>query len=275
MMNETDHKMMRIDWELMEDDDDFLALKLSPPSCRLRPPPPQPQYPSMQGLLLSQTPQLQQNYQYQLQPSQNPNLAPWLPPVHCLAPPARQSTRLTRTRRNQPQGRRPGKSETVPVLFPGAPPRRATVHSLDYLLSRNIVTNTGEMQCKQCDRRFEIVYNLPEEFQKLWKFIADKKAGMSDRAPEEWENPEFPDCKYCEEKGCVKPVVAEKKREINWLFLLLGRFLKCLTLEQLKYFCKHSRNHRTGAKNRVLYLTYLGLCKQLDPSGPFNALHLF
>ncbi|EXB80821.1 hypothetical protein L484_020075 [Morus notabilis] len=267
--------MTRNNWELMDDSDDFLALSLSPPISRPRPPQPQPQpFPSMQALLLCQTPQLQQNYQYQLQPSQNPNLAAWLPPVHYLTPPARQSTRLTRTRRNQAQVLRPGKSETVPVFFPWATTHRATVHSLDYLLSRKIVTITGEVQCKQCDRRFEIGYNLPEEFQKLWKFIADKKAGMSDRAPEEWKNPEFPDCKYCEQKGCVKPVVAEKKREINWLFLLLGRFLGCLTLEQLKYFCKHSRNHRTGAKNRVLYLTYLGLCKQLDPSGPFDALDL-
>jgi hypothetical protein len=46
--------------------------------------------------------------------------------------------------------------------------------------------------------------------------------------------------------------------------------LGCCTLDQLKYFCKHTKNHRTGAKDRVLFLAYLGLCKQLDPNGPFD-----
>ncbi|WOH09609.1 hypothetical protein DCAR_0729067 [Daucus carota subsp. sativus] len=48
------------------------------------------------------------------------------------------------------------------------------------------------------------------------------------------------------------------------------QMLGCCTVEQLKYFCKHTKNHRTGAKDRVLYLTYLAICKQLDPKGPFH-----
>ncbi|EXB38475.1 hypothetical protein L484_022377 [Morus notabilis] len=257
------------------DEEDFLALTLSPPVSRPRPPLPQPQ------AQLFQNPQLQP-YLYHHQPSQNlnflPAFAPAPPPPQPPRPvqeqpSARQPARSSaRTRRNAAQPLRPGKSETVPVLFPWATPRRATVQNLDYLLSAKIETIAGEVQCKQCQQRFQLEYNLAEEFGKLWKFIADKKADMKDRAPKEWENPEFPDCMYCDQKGAVKPVVAEKKREINWLFLLLGRFLNCLTLDQLKYFCKHTRNHRTGAKDRVLYLTYLGLCKQLDPSGPFDAL---
>ncbi|KAL1809528.1 hypothetical protein ACET3Z_026518 [Daucus carota] len=29
------------------------------------------------------------------------------------------------------------------------------------------------------------------------------------------------------------------------------QMLGCCTVEQLKYFCKHTKNHRTGAKDRV------------------------
>ncbi|GMN61093.1 hypothetical protein TIFTF001_030177 [Ficus carica] len=277
MTNEQDNIM---------DDDDFLALTLSPPVSRPQPPSPSPQpqpqpetFNSMQARLFSQNPQLQLfNYPLTLS-GQNPSHTPAnsspppMPPVRDQ-PPARQPARQARTRRNQAQPLRQGKSETVPVLFPWATTHRATVHSLKYLMSMDIVTITGKVQCRRCEREFEVGYNLPEEFRKLWTFIKDTKEAMKDRAPKEWESPEFLDCKFCKEKGCVKPIVANKKRAINWLFLLLGKFLGCLTLEQLKYFCKHSRNHRTGAKNRVLYLTYLGLCKQLDPSGPFEALDL-
>jgi hypothetical protein len=93
---------------------------------------------------------------------------------------------------------------------------------------------------------------------------------MHDRAPSDWMNPVLPRCQFCDQENSVKPVIANKKQKINWLFLLLGQMLGCCTLDQLKYFCKHTKNHRTGAKDRVLYLAYLGMCKQLDPNGPFD-----
>ncbi|THG02676.1 hypothetical protein TEA_012074 [Camellia sinensis var. sinensis] len=132
-------------------------------------------------------------------------------------------SRMVRARRNPTQLPREEKSDTVPAPFPWATSHLATVHSLNYLLSRQIYSITGEVQCK-----------------------------------------------FCEQENNAKPVISEKKKSINWLFLLLGQMIGCCTLEQLKYFCKHTKNHRTGAKDRVLYLTYLGLCKQLDPNGPFD-----
>ncbi|KAI3463946.1 hypothetical protein Pfo_020609 [Paulownia fortunei] len=91
---------------------------------------------------------------------------------------------------------------------------------------------------------------------------------MHHRAPKIWLNPTLLGCRFREQENSIKPVISQKKRSINWLFLLLGQMLDCCTLDQLKYFCKHTMNHRTGAKDRVLCLTYLGLCKQLDPNGP-------
>ncbi|GLT52927.1 hypothetical protein SLA2020_262350 [Shorea laevis] len=175
-----------------------------------------------------------------------------------------------RVRRSPAQVLREGKSDIVPAPFPWATTHRATVHSLNYLVSKQIVTVTGDVQCKRCENQYEMEYNLKEKFFEVGSFIANNKNAMRDRAPIVWMNPGLPKCRFCGQENSAKPIISEKKKAINWLFLLLGQMLGCCTLEQLKYFCKHTKNHRTGAKDRVLYLTYLGLCKQLDPDGPFD-----
>jgi hypothetical protein len=141
---------------------------------------------------------------------------------------------------------------------------------MQYLVSHNIFTIKGDVQCKRCERQYEIEYNLQDKFVEVGTYIVENRRMMHDRAPDVWKDPVLPTCKYCEQENSAKPILADKKRAINWLFLLLGQMLGCCTLEQLKYFCKHTKNHRTGAKDRVLYLTYLCLCKQLDPNGPFD-----
>ncbi|XP_059654331.1 uncharacterized protein LOC132301060 [Cornus florida] len=160
----------------------------------------------------------------------------------------------------------------VTTLPPWATTRRATIHSLAHLESRQISTIAGRVQCKKCDKIYEIQYDLREKFNEVGGFIVENKATMSDRAPNEWLNPVLPICKFCQERGNyrVKPVIAEKKREINWLFLLLGQMIGCCTVVQLKYFCKHTKNRRSGVKDQLVYRTYLGLCKQLQPNGPFD-----
>ena len=148
--------------------------------------------------------------------------------------------------------------------------RRKTVHSLDYLLSIKIETTTGLVSCNRCEKQYEIGFDLRAKFEEIGAFIAENKSFMHDRAPSDWMNPVLPRCQFCKQENSAKPVIANKKQKINWLFLLLGQMLGCCTLDQLKYFCKHTKNHRTGAKDRVLYLAYLGLCKQLHPNGPFD-----
>ncbi|RYR51030.1 hypothetical protein Ahy_A06g026083 isoform C [Arachis hypogaea] len=82
--------------------------------------------------------------------------------------------------------------------------------------------------------------------------------------------PVLPNCEFCNGKNTAVPVIAAKKRNINWLFLFLGQMIGCCKLSQLKYFCKHADIHLTGAKDRLVYYIYLGLCKQLKPQGPFD-----
>ncbi|XP_068649039.1 uncharacterized protein [Aristolochia californica] len=166
-----------------------------------------------------------------------------------------------------------GKDDFVPEPFPWATNRRAHIYSLRQLLENGIHAITGEVQCKRCKAQYEIEYPLRRKFEEIQDYIARNKATMHDRAPTEWMNPTLRSCLKCQYPLCVKPVISKKKRSINWLFLLLGRMLGCCNLEQLKYFCKHTNNHRTGAKDRVLYLTYLGICKQL--AGPDHKGELF
>ena len=86
---------------------------------------------------------------------------------------------------------------------------------------------------------------------------------MHNRAPPIWMSPTLPNCRFCKESNCVKPVIGER-RCINWLFLFLGQMLGCCKLTLLKYFCKHNDHHSTGAKNRVVYFTYKTLYGQLE-----------
>ncbi|KAG2705605.1 hypothetical protein I3760_05G063100 [Carya illinoinensis] len=190
-------------------------------------------------------------------------------PIMC-GPEGGGSSRPIRARRNQSPVLREGKSDTVNAPFPWATTRRATVYSLECLLSKQIDTITGSVQCKRCQRQCEIGYNLEKKFDEVGHYIVENKSIMHDRAPSNWMNPVLPKCKFCGKENSAKPIISKKKKAINWLFLLLGRMLGCCMLGQLKYFCKHTKNHRTGAKDRLLYLTFLGLCKQLDPSGPFD-----
>ncbi|AES65762.1 hydroxyproline-rich glycoprotein family protein [Medicago truncatula] len=100
-------------------------------------------------------------------------------------------------------------------------------------------------------------FDLQAKFDVISRYLVTNMNNMHDRAPENLMNPKLPKCVHCNQENSVKPIIAEKKKNIYWLFLLL-------------YFCKYNNHHRTGAKNTVLYLTYFELCHQLDPSGPFN-----
>ncbi|XP_058080752.1 uncharacterized protein LOC131228934 [Magnolia sinica] len=180
------------------------------------------------------------------------------------APPPRRRT--TRTRHKSTQAPRVVKDIHVPPPFQWATNLRATVRSLNDLRSLGILTIQGEVQCKRCEGRYEIGFDLNTQFQEISQYIINNMDDMYARAPKEWMNPRLPDCRVCHQTDCMKPVISPKKRSINWLFLFLGKMIGCCTINQLKYFCKHTRIHRTGAKDRVLYSTYVSLCKQLDPN---------
>nr|KYP72814.1 hypothetical protein KK1_005417 [Cajanus cajan] len=155
---------------------------------------------------------------------------------------------------------------TIPPPFPWARDRRATVHTREYLMENGIVTITGSVECKRCKVKFEMGLDLEKKFDEVWKFIQKNKHDMSDRAPDNWAIPVLPKCEHCGGENSVQPYLAgTKKKHINWLFLFLGQTLGCCTIKQLKYFLKHASIHRTGAKDRVLYSTYMTLCKQLVP----------
>ncbi|GMH16250.1 hypothetical protein Nepgr_018091 [Nepenthes gracilis] len=295
--------------EADDQDNDFLALTLASPSVRPclshpnnRPPPPptilletppypcpqppssrppfllrprQPLLPSVHSLSLSDQPPPTRSH-FQLSPSNPPSTPPPSPssdsaPGPLLNPIAGlQQVHPGRMRRSALNVEREGKSEIIPAAYPWATNRRATVHSVEHLLRKGIFSIRGEVRCKKCERNYEMEFDLQEKFKEVASFVAMNRWAMHDRAPNAWTNPRLPSCEFCGQERSAKPVISEKKKTINWLFLLLGQMLGCCSLEQLKYFCKHTNNHRTGAKNRILYYTYLALCQQLDPNGPFQ-----
>ncbi|GAU23056.1 hypothetical protein TSUD_337040 [Trifolium subterraneum] len=165
--------------------------------------------------------------------------------------------------------RRKLKTGTIPPPFPWATSKRATLHTLDHLLSElKLKTISGTLQCKSCKFQQEVQIDLVENFKKVTEFMEENIHEMLDRAPDIWLHPVLPKCQSCGKEKAMEPLNT-KKRNINWLFLLLSQTIGCCTLDDLKYFCKHNDTHRTGAKDRLLYSTYFGLCKQLQPNIDF------
>ncbi|XP_058742361.1 uncharacterized protein LOC131614832 [Vicia villosa] len=157
-----------------------------------------------------------------------------------------------------------GSPSSIQPPFPWATSKPATVHTLDHLLyDLNIKTIPGTLECKSCKfQQTDFRFDLLEKFEKVASFFMEEN--MNYRAPDVWMKPVFPNCTRCGEKSTMKPLIG-KKEEIDWLFLFLGEMIGCCNLEHLRYFCLHANIHRTGAKDRLLYHTYLGLCKQLHP----------
>ncbi|XP_051131204.1 uncharacterized protein LOC127251520 [Andrographis paniculata] len=174
-------------------------------------------------------------------------------------------------RPRRPQGaprdrvRGPPEREPIAPPYPWATTKRAKIHSYRYLEARGITTIKGELQCENCNAKFEVGYDLVQKTAELKNFVKRRERGMHNRAPAEWKNPVLPDCLRCHHKNCLKPTAAAKKKTINWLFLLLGQMIGCCKLAQLKYFCKHTKNHRTGKKECLIYLAYKELYEQLCP----------
>ncbi|KAI4367658.1 hypothetical protein MLD38_023369 [Melastoma candidum] len=248
-------------------DDELTNLSLSHRISRQRlpsqPPPPLSLHASLE--LYSLQPQPQQVAVLEVNPVPS-TVPPVAPQVVAAAAAAATGGRGRRRAANNSAAQ----NRTIVPPYPWATDRRATVHSYESLLSRRILVIEGTVQCKKCEKSFEIEYDLKEKFLEIGRYIADNKASMRDRAPAVWMNPVLPRCKLCNQDNSAKPVFPQDKDGINWLFLLLGQMIGCCTLDQLKYFCEHTKNHRTGAKDRIVYYTYLGLCKQLDPTGPFD-----
>uniref|UniRef100_A0A0D9WJD2 DUF7086 domain-containing protein n=1 Tax=Leersia perrieri TaxID=77586 RepID=A0A0D9WJD2_9ORYZ len=155
--------------------------------------------------------------------------------------------------------------------YPWATNKLAKHHTIAELSRRGITSIEGETKCRRCDKRNLKTYNISEKFQNLIEYFIPNHRDMNDRASNKWMNPRAQDCVDCGQKNCVRPVIAAEKERINWLFLLLDETLGFCTLDQLKFLCEHTKRHRTGAKDRLLFSAYEELCCQLVPGNlPFE-----
>ena len=238
--------------------------------CRETPVLPYPKKSSEPRLISSSSQSLSITFSSRFSPSETtkfPSESSSPPPNRIPSPPPLPVWAVRRQHRHRTVLLRDRKPDLPVAPYEWATKQRATVHKLDYLVSRQILLISGEVQCKRCKRRFEIQYDLVEKFKELGVFINLNESSMLDRAPSNWMSPNFPNCRYCRAEKSLTPWISEKKRSINWLFLFLGEMIGCCKLAQLKYFCKQNDEPRTGAKDRVVYSTYIEMCKQLDPTG--------
>ncbi|KAI3910955.1 hypothetical protein MKW92_024103 [Papaver armeniacum] len=117
----------------------------------------------------------------------------------------------------------------------------ANIHTLDYLLSRNIKHISGDVQCKKCNNVLNIEFDLEAKFMEILQYIV------------------LPSCGNNSQANSLKPLLNQKKKEINWLFLFLGQMIGCCSLARLKYYY------------HLFFLSYLGICHHLQPADlPFR-----
>ncbi|MED6193460.1 hypothetical protein PIB30_019756 [Stylosanthes scabra] len=144
--------------------------------------------------------------------------------------------------------------------FPWATDRPTKIHSIKYLLQNNISDISGDVQCGSCHGIFEISYDLQEKVAELRSFMRAHRSTMHSRSPKEWIFPELLTCILCGKEKRVKPVIGNwREHNINWLFLLLGQLIGFCTLDDMRYFCSYNGLHKTAAKDRFVYYTYVKL----------------
>ncbi|KAH0632674.1 hypothetical protein KY284_035460 [Solanum tuberosum] len=59
------------------------------------------------------------------------------------------------------------KDETITPPYPWATSRHAIIHTLDYLVSKEITNISGDVQCKKCQQQYKIQYDLQEKFNEI------------------------------------------------------------------------------------------------------------
>ncbi|KAK6781071.1 hypothetical protein RDI58_023255 [Solanum bulbocastanum] len=245
-----------------EDDDELLKLSLMTPFRSTR-----PRIQARENLKSLPPPLTLENLESSsLNLQQRTILKPTMIPKETIQRKRRNSLKLKPMSGNAKEV----KIETITPPFPWATNLIATVHTLQYLLSKQLFIISGDVQCKRCERRYTMEFDLQEKFVEIGSYVMKNKTFLKERAPLIWMTPLLPTCQFCKQENSVKPIICADKNKINWLFLLLGQMLGCCTLDELKFFCEHTNNHRTGAKDRVLFLAYLTLCRQVDPTGPFH-----
>ncbi|OIW16674.1 hypothetical protein TanjilG_28731 [Lupinus angustifolius] len=116
--------------------------------------------------------------------------------------------------------------DTINTPYQWATSTRATVYSLEHLLSQNIISISGKVKCKWIEDLYEIEFSLSDKFNEVVGFIIKERDNMYDRAPQSWTKPVLPTCNHCGKENSLKRVFT-KKRIINYLLLLLGKMIGC------------------------------------------------
>ena len=67
------------------------------------------------------------------------------------------------------------------MVYPWATNCRATVQRIGYLLAEEIIEISGTVQCKLCEKQYEMGYDVRVEFPKILKYVTEIKSWMEDQ----------------------------------------------------------------------------------------------
>ena len=67
------------------------------------------------------------------------------------------------------------------MVYPWATNSCATVQRIGYLLAEEIIEISGTVQCKLCEKQYEMGYDVRVEFPKILKYVTEIKSGMEDQ----------------------------------------------------------------------------------------------
>lgn len=167
----------------------------------------------------------------------------------------------------------PERIQDPPPPFPWAANTTGTkICTLEYILyTLHIDSVSADFKCMICGDVEKVEYNLAHKYMQVSDYIHRKGTKMGGIASNSWQFPTRPQCKNCNNKRrCLEEVIKKDNNSINWLFLFVGKLIGCCKVQQLKEFCEQNEIECSGTKPRLVYLTYLGLCKQLDPQASYD-----
>ncbi|GAV74581.1 hypothetical protein CFOL_v3_18061, partial [Cephalotus follicularis] len=114
-------------------------------------------------------------------------------------------------------------------------------------------TFKGELTCEQCGAPKILEVRLQDNHSRIFYCICSLV--FMGESPEIWMNPRLDEkCSSCE-PGYMTPK-PETRDKNNWVFLYLIEALGCLSLDDLRRYCRENELYDMEEKERVLFTLF-------------------
>ncbi|KAK1404409.1 hypothetical protein POM88_004014 [Heracleum sosnowskyi] len=127
----------------------------------------------------------------------------------------------------------PLKTPSIDPLFEWASNVKCKVNKLATLTTDKIGL---QVKCMECRKSYKVWLDLHTGLRNVVDFVQASRS-YEVPIPSLTEMPR--QCRECHKISILEPVHAKKKRNLNWLGLLLAHELGSLSYDQLVYYCRH------------------------------------